>query len=101
MLLKNYNAMRTQIVPRAGVATRVHIMFTGLETCVMGDKNIVDLDTDEMLRSNKRAFSNLRSLVAAIKAVVTSEQQIVRGDKGGEPTDTKGTEKIGPHQKVA
>ncbi len=67
----------------------------------MGDKNIVDLDTDEMLRSNKRAFSNLRSLIAAIKAVVKSEQQIVRGEKGGEPTDKKGTGKIDPHQKVA
>lgn len=65
----------------------------------MGDKNIVDLDTDEMLRSNKRAFSNLRSLVAAIKAVVTSEQQIVRGDDSEQTTNTKGT--IDPRQRVA
>ena len=67
----------------------------------MGDKKIVDLDTDEMLRSNKRAFSNLRSLVAAIKAVVTSEQQIFRGDEGGQVTEKKDSEKIAPHQKVA
>ena len=83
------------------MATRVHIKFTGLETCVMGDKNIVDLHTDEMLRSNKRAFSNLRSLVAAIKAVVTSEQQIVRGYDASQGTDKEDPAKIDTHQKVA
>lgn len=67
----------------------------------MGDKKIVDLDTDEMLRSNKRAFSNLRSLVAAIKAVVTSEQQIFRRDEGGQVTEKTASEKIDPRQKVA
>jgi len=79
----------------------VHIKFTGLETWIMGDKNIIELDTDEMLRSNKRAFSNLRSLVAAIKAVVTSEQQIVHGDDPGQATNNKGRDHIDTRQKVA
>ena len=67
----------------------------------MGDKNIVELDTDEMLRSNKRAFNNLRSLIAAIKAVVTTEQQIVATGQSSQPIEKKATGTIDPRQKVA
>jgi hypothetical protein len=42
----------------------------------MGNTKVIDLDTEEMLNRNGIAFTNLRALVAAMKAVERAERQI-------------------------
>ena len=54
----------------------------------MGDKKIAELDTDEMLSRNGRAFSNLRSLLEKLKAVVRFEERLAHeaGNRPNLPT---------------
>ena len=47
----------------------------------MREKIVVDLDTDEMQSRNDLAISNLRALVAAIRAVDIAEYEILQDER--------------------